>query len=294
MRILIIGASGLVGSNCLRYFADRQDLEVEGTWFSYQIEGSHFFNTLDLNDPNNFDIKVFQPNVIVHTGALTHVDYCEQNPEESYLKTVVSTQNVITLCQELGAKMIYLSTDYIFDGLNGPYAEDHPVNPLSVYGKHKLEAEEMIRQSLSDYLILRVTNVYGEEERRKNFISRLIDACVKDQPLEMNLPADQYATPINAWDIARALELLLANNLNGVFHLAGTDYLNRVQLAMKVMNYFPASNVVINPIPTTELRQPAPRPLFGGLRAIRFLEAFPLFTFQSVDNYLIGLTLPDR
>lgn len=287
MKVLILGASGLVGGNCLRYFTIKEDITPIGTYFSYQAKDTVQFNTLDLADPNNFDIDAFQPDVILHCGALTWVDYCEENPKESYTKTVESTLNAIQLAKKYKAKLVYISTDYIFDGETGPYTEEYPHNPKSVYGQHKWEAEEAVRKALPDnHLILRITNVYGDEERNKNFIARMLDNVAKNEPIAFSLPTDQYATPVNAADIARALYLLLRDKKVGVYNIASTDWVNRMQLANMVLKRFPNHQINITPITTAELNQAAPRPLVGGLISKKFMDEYPNFHFTNVDDYL--------
>ena len=285
-KILIIGASGLVGNNCHRYFSSKEELKVIGTYFTYQTEGTVFFDTLNPKNADNFDIHKFNPDVIVHTGALTWVDYCEEHQQESFQKTVVSTKNVIQLCQELDARMVFISTDYIFGGKKGPYLEDTRTQPLSIYGKHKLEAELLVRSEINDHLILRITNVYGDEERNKNFIARLLVEFKEGKKLELGLPYDQYSTPINAWDIGRAMYLLLKDHKQGIYHIASTDYLNRVQLAQRVLKYFPENDSKIIPLKTEDIDPPAERPLMGGLKAYKFLAEYPDFVFSNVDDYL--------
>jgi dTDP-4-dehydrorhamnose reductase len=286
MKILVIGASGLVGSNFVQVLRKESDYEVAGTWFSYQVPDYFYYNTLDLENDRNFDITAYRPDIIIHTGALTHVDYCENHIEESYRNIVLSTKNIVEIASRLGSKVIYISTDYVFDGQNGPYTEESKVNPINVYGQHKLEAEEIIRAQMPDHLILRVTNVYGHEIRRKNFVARVIDLCKKNEIMELKLPIDQFATPINASDIAKAGELLIQNRKNGTYHLAGTDYLSRVQLALKIKTYFNPVQIIIKPLFTSSMLQDANRPLFGGLKSAKFLSEFPLFQFGSIDQYL--------
>ena len=285
MKILILGASGLVGGNCMRYFAS-QGWTCLGTHFSFETADTVFYNTLDPSDPNNADIDAFQPDVIIHCGALTWVDYCEEHEDKSYQKTVVSTQNATKLAERYKAKLVYLSTDYVFDGTRGFYTEEDDTFPLSVYGKHKLKAEDHVRENLTNFLICRITNVYGDEIRGKNFIARLIENMRKKEPMELRLPLDQYATPINAFDIARAIYLLLSEDKKGLYHFAGTDYLNRVQLAQRVITYFGHEQVSLIPVTTQQLRSPARRPLLGGMSAQLFNEEFPHFRWSNVDDYL--------
>ena len=285
MKVFIVGASGLVGSNCLRHFSE-QNWEVRGSYFSYPQEGLVYFNTLDPADPQNFDINNWKPEVIVHCGALTHVDYCESHIDESYSKTVQSTKNLIELAKQTGAKMVYLSTDYVFNGVDGPYSEDDLVAPLSVYGRHKLEAEQNVLAEVPGSLVLRVTNVYGDEARGKNFIARIIQQCRDRQELTLKLPYDQFANPTNAADIAATMYLLLHDHKSGIYNIAGTDYMNRVSLALRVLKYFPEAKYQLQSIATEDLKQPAARPLLGGFIMRKFTSEYPEYLFSTVDDYL--------
>ena len=285
MKIFIAGASGLVGGNCMHYFKSK-GCDVIGTYFSYPAKDTVFYDTLNHENPANFDIKSFAPDVIIHCGALTHVDYCEQNEAESYQKTVESTQNLVNLSLQLNAKLVFISTDYIFDGKTGPYLENETPNPLSLYGFHKLEAETIVKTQVAKHLILRITNVYGDEERGKNFVSRIIDQAKNGQKLTLKLPVDQFATPINAFDIARALYLLLNEEKKGIYNIASTDYMNRVQLAQTILKYFPNAEYDLIPLCTHEMNQPAARPLQGGLKMEKFLNEYPDFAFSNVDDYV--------
>jgi len=286
LKIFISGASGLVGGNCLRYFSS-QGANTVGSYFSFPVEGTVFFDTLHPEDPGNFDLDTFGPDVIVHCGALTHVDYCEDHQEESYEKTVQSTQNLVALSQRLGARLVYISTDYVFDGMAGPYAEDEPVNPLSVYARHKLEAEQYVLAAMPESsLVLRITNVYGHEVRNKNFVSRIVEQCMAGQKLTLKLPVDQYATPVNAFDIARAMYLLLQDGASGIYHIASTDWMNRVELALTVLKYFPEATYDLIPMGTPDLHQPANRPLLGGLLKTKFSSRYPQFLFSNVDDFV--------
>lgn len=284
-RIFISGASGLIGSNCQKHFKTL-GYEVIGSHFSFPTDDTVSFNTLEPDNPENFDIRTFKPDLIVHCGALTWVDYCEEHPEESYEKTVNSTKNLLELSRELNAKLVYISTDYVFDGKDGPYRESDPCNALSVYGKHKLEGEQLVESNSSEHLILRVTNVYGDEIRMKNFIARIIKQVSEGEELDLKLPRDQYATPVNAMDVARCLGHLIEDNKKGIYHIASTDYLNRVQLALRVIKYFPDASYKLKSIETASLGQAAPRPLMGGLISERFLAEYPDFEFTNVDDYL--------
>lgn len=285
MKVFISGASGLLGGNCLRHFKE-MGWNVIGSHLSYATDDTVFFNTLEPDNTENFDVRTFQPDVIVHCGALTHVDYCETNPEESYQKTVQSTQNLIALAKDCKAKFVFISTDYVFDGKEGPYREDAPVNPLSIYGQHKLEAETMALKELENTLVLRITNVYGDELRGKNFIARIIEQCKEGKKLTLKLPYDQFASPTNAFDIARAMFVLLRDGKSGIYHIGGSDYMNRVELALRVISYFPGAEYELIPTNTADMKQPAARPLLGGFVKLKFATEYPDFLFGTVDTYV--------
>jgi len=288
MKVFISGASGLVGSNCLEHFKE-MGWNVIGSHLSFATADTVFYNTLEPAHPENFDVETFLPDVIVHCGALTHVDYCEAHPEESYEKTVQSTRNLVALAHKCKARFVHISTDYVFDGVNGPYREDAPVNPLSVYARHKLEAEVLALKELEHTLVLRITNVYGNELRNKNFVARIVAQCREGRKLTLKLPYDQFASPVNAWDIARAMYLLLKDNKEGIYHIGGSDYMNRIELALRVLSYFPSAEYDLIPVSTKEMNQPAARPLLGGFVKLKFATEYPGFLFGTVDSYVQSL-----
>ncbi len=288
-RVVVIGASGLVGNNVLKYLKAR-GIETIGTYFSYQAEDTVFFNTLDPASENNFSITGFSPDVIVHCGALTHVDYCETHEKESYEKTVISTQNVRTICEEIGAKMVYISTDYVFNGQDGPYSEDAEVDPLSVYGRHKLQAETEVKQ-VDDWLILRCAKIFGDEERGKNFVARMVESLIGGE-LKWNAFTDQYTTAINAHDIARAMYHLLKDEKTGIYHMSYGEYFNAFEMVNKIASHFPKAKADIKPITKDDFRQDAMRPVYGGLKNDKFLSEYPEFKFTTLDDYLIKISAP--
>jgi len=287
MRVLIVGASGLVGSHCLTQFK-LADWEVVGTHLNFATEDTVFFNPEFIGNESEgaFSVRAFMPDVIVHCGALTNVDYCELHSDISEEGTLTPTKHLVAYCKQYGVKLIYISTDYVFDGLSGPYIETAIVNPINVYGKHKLQCEQLTTE-LSDFIILRITNVYGEEVRSKNFIARLIQSFQTNESKTITLPTDQFATPIYAGDMARLAVLLLKDNKRGIYHIASTDFYTRYQLALKVKSYFPNNtSIQFLGIKTTELNQPAKRPLYGGLLNIKISLEYPQFEFVNIDSFL--------
>lgn len=288
MKVLVIGASGLVGSHCLKYLKEK-NIEVIGTYRNHQVANTFYF---DPSIENCFDFlneTAFKPDTIIHCGALTNVDYCEDNQVESYELTVKSTQKIVNYCKKNKIKLVYLSTDYVFDGLGGPYLETENTNPINVYGNHKLEAEKIVEE-LGNYIIARITNVYGEEERSKNFISHLINIINSGVDKTFKLPFDQFATPVYAGDIAKMLYLLIIEGKSGVYNLSSTDYYNRYQLAMKVKSFYNnAINLKLEPVSTNFLNQIAKRPLNGGLLNSKFSNEFPNFEYTNIDKFILKI-----
>jgi len=284
MKILIIGASGLVGGNLYEvYNADQSCELLIGTHSQYETPLTIKYSTSDENLPP--EIANVNWDVIVHTGALTHVDKCETEPELSYNLTVLSTKRLLEVAKRSNAKFVYTSTDYVFDGENGPYSEESFPNPLNIYGKHKLEAENLVIE-YGNSLVLRITNVYGKELRKKNYISRTIDALADGKTVfEIDAPYDQFATPINALDVARAITLLVKDDKTGIYHIASTDFMSRVQLLQGISKGL-GKKININPISTESLKQPAKRPLKGGLISAKFTSEYPTFEFSTVSDYL--------
>lgn len=282
MNILITGGSGLVGRHIYQALQQQAFMDtLVATHFTYALPETVY---LDLLQPLPDWVTQVYWDVIIHAGAMTQVDACESREAESYAATVQTTVSLLQLAANSGALLVYLSTDYVFDGQAGPYTEEAVPHPLNVYGRHKLTAEQLVC-AYEHHLVLRITNVYGTEARNKNFIARLVQQLEKEEQVEVIAPVDQYATPVNAADIARAVVLLIRDERRGVYHIAGTDYLSRAQLLQRVARYYPG-RIHIRYVPTAALAQPAQRPLRAGLLAAKFMAAYPEFVFSNVDDYL--------
>jgi dTDP-4-dehydrorhamnose reductase len=180
---------------------------------------------------------------------------------------------VIQAANQVGAKLVYFSTDYIFDGKNGPYKEDHPANPVCEYGRQKLYAEHLIATLAEDFLILRTTGVYGWERQGKNFIYRLMSVLGAGQTL--TVPADQLGSPTYAPNFVRAVVELALTTHRQVFHVAGMEVANRYEFALEAARALKLNGDLIQPVSTAELGQTAPRPLQAGLRVEKASASLP-------------------
>jgi dTDP-4-dehydrorhamnose reductase len=226
---------------------------------------------LDLADPATINAAFAQarPQLVFLCSAMTNVDACELDPGLARRVNGQGAAAAAAQCAALNAKLVYLSTEYVFDGKAGPYAEDAPVNPLSVYGRTKLEGE---RAALAaGALVIRTTVVYSYSPGSKNFIMQLI--ANRKAGAKMRVPADQFSNPTHAPDLARAVLELAQKGASGVFNVVGPNWLNRYDFALKACAAFGFSADFVEPAATAALGQAAPRPLQAGLRTQK-LQAF--------------------
>ncbi|PIN78415.1 NAD(P)-dependent oxidoreductase, partial [Candidatus Woesearchaeota archaeon CG10_big_fil_rev_8_21_14_0_10_34_8] len=205
-----------------------------------------------------------KPDIIIQPAAQPWVDFCEKNPCESYAINVQGPYNVIDWCAKNNVKHLFLSTDYIFDGKEGPYTEDAKPNPLNVYGRHKLLVEEYIQRKLPNLgLIVRTVGVYGWEKWGKNFVANLVKNLQLGK--EIIVPNDQDATPIHVDDLSNAILALIKNNKHGIYHAAGPKFLSRYEFSLIIADVFECDKSLIKGVETKELGQAADRPRKAGL-----------------------------
>lgn len=261
MRALVIGASGQVGAALLGALA-RRGHEAVGTYARHPAPG---LAPLDLTDGATVErtIAAARPDWTFCAGALTAVDYCEEHPEEALAINRDGVLAAARAAQRAGAGFVFFSTEYVFDGLSGPYSEEDPANPLSQYGRSKWEGERAVLAEAWRALVVRTTVVYGPDRREKNFVYQLIRACRSGQG--MRIPSDQVSSPTYNVDLAAATVELCERDLRGVYHLAGDGVLDRFAFARLACRVFGLDDSRLTPVTTAALGQKAPRPLRGGL-----------------------------
>jgi len=265
-RALVIGASGLVGAALLRVLRAR-GADATGTRLSAAVDG---LLPLDIRDPTAVRelIAEIQPEAVYCPAARPNVDWCERHPEESREVNVVGIRHVAEACAEAGARMVHFSSDYIFDGRDGPYAEEDEPNPVNVYGRHKLEAEESVRAILPErHLVVRTTVVYGWERRGKNFVARLLRALGSGERLPA--PVDQVGSPTYAPNLAEAVVELVERGVSGTWHVVGPELMSRCDFARLAAEIFGLDRDLIEPVPTRDLNQIARRPLRAGMKVAK-------------------------
>ena len=276
MNMLIIGASGQVGSVLLGKCRENGVFNPLGTCFR-RCGGD--LTKLDVNNPASLKdlFEKFRPAVTVLCSSLTSVDYCETHPDEAKRINVDGTLNVKNQCDISGSKLVFFSTEYIFDGKSGPYSETDSPNPLSMYAKTKLEGEKITAQSKHGFLILRTTVVYSYDPGSLNFVMQLISNLPGGKA--MTVPSDQYSNPTYAPDLAQAVLKLISLGKEGVYNVVGEDRLSRYEFALRACRVFGFDPELITPAATAEMRQAALRPLSAGLtigKLKRDVKYFPI------------------
>lgn len=266
MRILITGSNGLLGQKLVS--ALRHDPAVEliatsrGTDRTPQPLGGQY-RPLDITVAAEVDAlyDAFKPEVVIHTAAMTNVDACELDPVACKLQNVTATGYLVRAAERHDSHFIHLSTDFIFDGLNGPYREEDTPAPLSIYGHSKLDAERIVTDSrLSKWAIARTIIVYGIAEglSRSNVVLWAKAALEKGQPIQV--VDDQWRMPTLAEDLADGCIRIAKQGATGIYHLSGPDGMSILELVNRVGAFFGLDTSVVSPVKSDTLAQPAKRP----------------------------------
>jgi dTDP-4-dehydrorhamnose reductase len=265
MRALVIGASGQVGAALLQVLRARGH-EAVGTWAHVELLGLVHLDFTDAAAAERL-VGETRPDWVLCPAALSHVDYCEEHPDEAFAANVHGPLAAAKAAARAGAGFVYYSSDYVFDGTAGPYAEDARPHPLGVYGQSKWEGEQAVQAACERALIVRTSVVYGPERQEKNSAYQLIRACKSGRGFR---PAvDQRVSPSYNPDVAAATVECCERELHGTWHLAGADVLDRMAYARLICRVFDLDPACLTPVTTAELGQKAARPLNGGLSIAR-------------------------
>ncbi len=260
MKICIIGGSGVVGSKMVQFFSENGH-DVVHTYNTHKTNGVSKEYQLDITDVNetvNF-IKKINPEIIIHSSAITDIDLCETNKKLAYSVNVKGTENVVKGSKEINCKLVYLSTSFVYDGNKEEYYEEDTPSPSTYYGHTKMKGEEIVNNSQLDNLILRIDQPYCwiEKWQHTNSILRVIDTLRANKIL--NEVEDWYNNPTYVPEIVLATSKLLKNKSNGIFHLVGSDFINRYEWSIEVAKIFGYDETKINPISSKELKLPVKR-----------------------------------
>lgn len=269
MRIFITGSNGLLGQKIVAY-CQRNKIDFiassKGENRNEDCPSENYFE-LDITNENSVFrlIREQKPSHIIHTAAITNVDYCELNPEECELVNVTATKYLISAANNVEAHFQFVSTDFVFDGEKGNYDEDDAVNPLSRYAKSKVDSENLVND-LCKYgsSIVRTIIVYGPGNNlsRSNVIAWAKGALEKGDPI--NIIDDQYRAPTYADDLAAGCMGVIEHNEEGIFHISGPETMSIYNLVERIAKHFDYDMSIVTRISSETLNQPAKRPSHTG------------------------------
>jgi dTDP-4-dehydrorhamnose reductase len=251
MKFLVTGARGLVGTPLVRRLAAR-----------HRVDGLDL-PELDVRDAAACAaaLRQFAPDRVAHLAAWTDVDGAESDPAGAAAVNSQGARNVAAACRDAGVPMLYVSTDYVFDGKKGaPYLEDDPVAPLSVYGRTKLDGENHVRELAPSWWIVRCQSIYGAG--RKSFVDAILARAASGGALKV--VADQHVSPSWCEDVAEALAAVLTRAAPGVYHAANSGTCSWLECARAALDLTGFSAVPIEPTTAASLARPAPRPAVSG------------------------------
>lgn len=264
-KIIITGSNGLLGQSLINLLLKEKD--------NYQVIGfSKGENRSERNDFEYVSIDLtnrslllnelakYNADVIINTAAMTQVDLCEDEKELCDKLNVTVVEDLIEATKHNGTHIIHISTDFIFDGENGPYSEDDIPNPLSYYGLSKLKSEELLKTKYDNFTILRTILVYGKvfDMSRNNIVLWVKKSL--EEGKEITIVDDQYRMPTYVEDLALACKLAIDNNTKGIFNISSNTLLSIYEIAKQIAEVFDLNKELIKPISTKTLNQKAARP----------------------------------
>jgi dTDP-4-dehydrorhamnose reductase len=280
MKILVLGASGQVGHH-LMVEANKRGHSLVGTYCGFPARR---LLPLDLTKPGEAEklAAAEKPDVIISTAAWPHVDGCEQDPDKAKFLNVDVTLEAAKAAASTKAQLVFYSSDYVYDGVKTVYTEDDTPNPLSVYGRVKLEAEQAIQEILPKALIIRTAVVYGPEKREKNTIYQLIKANYNGKVFKA--ASDQICSPTYSPNLAAASIELVEKGAEGIFHVAGTDIMSRYDFAMLACDVMGLDLSLLQPVTTAEFGSPVKRPLNNGLDVTKATDVLHMPLLSAAEG----------
>jgi len=270
LKVLITGANGLLGQHLTKLLIDK-NYQVVATSrgesrLPFQPSDNYTYREMDIANA----LEVFavmsqeKPDVVVHTAAMTHVDDCELRPQHCERINVQGTSQVLTDAETFSSHFIYISTDFVFDGEQGNYAEEDDTKPISLYGFTKLQAESMVQTSTIPFAIVRTCLVYGNLLKgiRSNIISWVKDSL--EQGKTIQVVSDHVRTPTYVEDLAKGIALIIEKKATGIYHISGKDWLTPYDIALKTAAKYNLDAAKIVKVDAATFKQPGRRPMKTG------------------------------
>jgi dTDP-4-dehydrorhamnose reductase len=277
-QIVIVGSAGMLGQDLSDVLLDRHPATVCAT--RDEIDITDYWRT-------RWELERLEARTVVNCAAYTDVDGCETYPDRATQVNSVGAGNLARACHEVGARLLHVSTDFVFDGgQDTPYREDDPPHPVSVYGESKLAGERQVAEANPDHLIVRCAWLYGP--RGNSFISTILDRARGGEPLRV--VEDQCGTPTYTGDLALAIARLLALQATGVVHFANSGVCTRYEFAREALRLAGLEGAVMEPLRSEDLEdRPARRPPYSALDTGRFTEltgVLPRPWQETLSDYL--------
>ena len=272
-RILVTGSNGLLGQKLAELFSRSTNYNLlltskqEHSVFDEELIRYRQLDTTHKREVQSI-IEEFEPDVIVNAAAVTNVDLCETERELAWKANVASVEHLVYAGKLTGSKIIQISTDYVFDGKNGPYSELDRPNPISYYGRTKLASENVIHAGGIPSTIVRTMVLYGAGLNVKsNFALWLVQNLGEGKPVRV--VDDQIGNPTLADDLAYAILKIVEMDRSGLYHVSGPDLISRYDVAIALAEIFGFNKKLITPVKTAAFNQPAPRPLNSGFITLK-------------------------
>ncbi len=266
MKVLVTGANGLLGQHLVKLLLD-SEYAVIATGrgvdrLAFVNIPKYIYYEADLLD----EIAIYQifakekPDIVVHAGAMTQVDECEAQRELCENIIVKATAMIAMYAEEFSEHLLYISTDFVFDGEKGNYSEDDHCNPISWYGFTKVQAETIVEASSLNWTIVRTCLVFGNtlQGTRKTIVSWVKDSLEKNETIKV--VNDQWRTPTYVEDLAKGILLAIQQQAVGIFHISGADWLTPYDIAIRTARHFKLNETLIEKVDATVFKQTAKRP----------------------------------
>lgn len=265
MKILITGSNGLLGQKLVHKLKADEEVDLIATARGQnrlKAKTGYQYHDLDITIEQQVKqvLGKYNPDVVINTAAMTNVDACEKDKGGCDKLNVDAVRYLVDACREINSHLVHLSTDFIFDGEDGPYREEDEAKPVSYYGESKLKSEKIVQESGVSHSIIRTVLVYGVAEAmsRSNIVLWAKGALENQQ--RINVVDDQYRTPTLAEDLAEGCILAGKQKAQGVFNISGEGYMSILELVWKVADFWKLDKSLITAVSSNTLSQPAKRP----------------------------------
>ncbi|WP_205513357.1 SDR family oxidoreductase [Longitalea arenae] len=270
MKVLITGANGLLGQHLTKLLLDKHYQVVATSRgesrLPFEPSANYTYHPMDIADGMETAaiMNLERPDVVVHAAAMTQVDECELRPQQCERVNVQGTSQVLTDAETFSSHFIYISTDFVFDGERGNYAEEDDTKPISLYGFTKLQAESMVETSEIPFAIVRTCLVYGNllKGTRSNIVSWVKQSLEQNKTIQV--VSDQLRTPTYVGDLAKGIALIIEKKATGIYHISGKDWLTPYDIAIKTAHKFKLDASKIVKVDASTFKQPGRRPLKTG------------------------------